>query len=245
MEQKVFIASPAFDGKVHIPFALSLSNLAIAFDRAGIQSEMFVVPSGSLLVAERNRLVEAFWNSDCTHLLFIDSDLGFPPEAVLSMLNANKDFVAGVYPARNPLDPTDISFLFRPKLTPVSEGIERIVQDGHLLAAEYVPSGFMLLTRSAIKQMRDFHLELYYEPQDPTKKHEAGFLLFNTEVWQGEFWGEDFVFCRRAREAGIEIWVDPLIEFDHAGRRGMLMVHLREQEKKLNLNEPELIMESA
>lgn len=232
MTEKLFIASPAFDGKVHIPFALSIADLTLALTTNKILHQFFIVPSGSLLVAERNRLVEAFWKTDCTHLLFIDSDLGFPAEAVLAMLKTKKDFVAGVYPARDPLNPTNINFLYRPKLESDSD-VGLIVQDGHLLGAEYIPAGFMLISRKAIKKMRDYYPELYYEPKDPTKKSEAAFLLFNTEVWQGEFWGEDFVFCRRARDAGIDIWVDPLIEFDHAGRRGMLMEFLRKQEESL------------
>jgi hypothetical protein len=47
-------------------------------------------------------------------------------------------------------------------------------------------------------------------------------MLFALEVYEGEFWGEDYVFCRRAAEAGVDIWVDPMIEFNHAGIEGRL-----------------------
>ena len=47
-------------------------------------------------------------------------------------------------------------------------------------------------------------------------------ILFNYENKLIEFFGEDYVFCNRAREAGIEIWCDPLIQFSHAGKIGML-----------------------
>jgi hypothetical protein len=181
-----------------------------------------VVKASSLLVAERNRILEAFWISDCTHLLCVDSDLGWPGEAVLAMLQANKDFIAGVYPARS-MDPNKNEFLFRP----MKNEDDSVITDNHLLKMEYVPAGFMLLNRNCVKKMRDFHKNLYYEPKTSHDKVESGYCLFNTEVWQGEFWGEDYVFCRRAREAGIDIWVDPLIQFDHNGKIGMLLETLR------------------
>lgn len=214
--RKLLIATPAYSGKVDIPYALSYANTYHFLTLNNIKVEPLIVASGSLLVAERNRILQYFWNSDCTHLLCVDSDLGWPPQAVLAMLNSNKDFIGGVYPARNQKD----IFLFRPFTEPSG----RIVNDKHLLKMNYIPAGFIMISRDCLSKMREFHKELYYEPkQQYVGNPEPGYCLFDTEVWDGEFWGEDYVFCRRAREAGIEIWVDPYIQFDHAGTLGMLI----------------------
>lgn len=212
---KLMIATPALDGKVNIPYLLSFTNTCTLLTSNGIEVVPLVVQSSSLLVAERNRLVQAFWLSDCTHLLCIDSDLGWPAEAVMAMLKEDKEFIAGIYPARG----NENTFLFRPVKNPD----ETIVNDRHLLKMEYIPAGFILLSKSCISKMREKFPELYFEPKVKLHNPEPGFCLFNTEVWDGEFWGEDYVFCRRAREAGVEIWVDPLIQFDHAGKIGMLL----------------------
>lgn len=217
----VFIATPAFSGQVTIPYALSLSETITALKAHGHDVTTRLTSSGSLLVAERNRLTEQFWGSGCDYMLCIDSDLGWPAQAVLAMLDAGKEFVCGVYPARGT---GGKEFTFRPTKNPD----ESIVQEKHLLKMEYVPAGFMLIRRSAIQKMRDKFSELYYCPKDPRNNPEPGYCFFNTELWEGEFWGEDYVFCRRAREAGVEIWCDPLIEFDHAGDRGMLMQVLQQ-----------------
>lgn len=214
MTIRVMVATPAYSGNVTIPYALSLSQTIQALSAHGIEVQPHIVASGSLLVAERNRIVQAFWESECTHLLCIDGDLGWPAQAVLAMLDAQKEFVAGVYPARG----DQKCFLFRP----VTAEDGTIVNDRHLLKMQYIPAGFMLLTRSVFQKMRDKYPELYYEPKDKRNNPEPGYCFFDTEVFEGEFWGEDFVFCRRARDAGIEIWVDPLIQFDHAGTIGML-----------------------
>jgi hypothetical protein len=214
---KLMIATPAYSGNVTIPYALSFSQTVGLLASNNIQVQPLITASGSLLVAERNRIVQAFWESDCTHLLCIDADLGWAPQAVLAMLNTGKEFVAGCYPARGKVR----EFLFRP----VKNKNGTIVQDEthkHLLKMEYVPAGFMLIARSVIKKMQDKHPELYYSPKDPRSKEESAYCFFNTEIWDGEFWGEDYTFCRKAREAGVEIWVDPLIQFDHAGTVGAL-----------------------
>lgn len=212
---KLMIATPAFSGKVDIPYAVSLASTLLLLAKQNIGVQFMLVPSGSLLVAERNSLVEAFWESDCTHMLCIDSDLGWPAEAVLAMLHSGKEFVAGVYPARG----AEKTFLFRPERNPD----ETLVTEKHLIKMQYIPSGFMLLAKSTIEKMRKAHPDLKFEPKDKSAINaRSGYCFFNTEVWEGEFWGEDFVFCRKAREAGVEIWVDPLIQFDHAGTIGML-----------------------
>lgn len=214
---RLMIATPAYSGKLDIPYAVSLAETVCILRSRGIVVETLIVPSGSLLVAERNRIVEQFWASECTHLLCVDGDLGWPAEAVTAMLQADKEFICGIYPARG----GNGAFMFRPMYR--EDDPNAIVTDGRLLGMQYVPAGFMLLSRPAIEKMREKHPDLYYEPKDPRNVSDKGYCFFNTEVWNGEFWGEDFVFCRKAREAGVEIWADPLIQFNHAGTIGALI----------------------
>ena len=221
--KSIFIATPAFDGRVHIPYALSLAETIFHLRAQNYEVKTHITASGSLLVAERNRAVQAFWDSGCDYMFCIDSDLGWPFQAVLAILEQNKEFICGVYPARGT---GGKEFTFRPALNED----ETIIQEKHLLKMQYVPAGFMIIHRSAIARMRDKFPELYYCPKDPRNNPEPGYCFFNTEIYEGEFWGEDYVFCRRAREAGVEIWCDPLIEFDHAGDRGMLVNVLKPKE---------------
>ena len=85
---------------------------------------------------------------------------------------------------------------------------------------QYIPAGFMLLQRIVLQEMILHFPELHYIPKDASLAHTEGHCLFNTELQDGEFWGEDYVFCRRARQAGFRIWIDPCIALDHAGVRG-------------------------
>ncbi len=222
---KIFLATPAFDGKVTVPYACSLCDTRLCMAANGIELIVRIHTSGSLLVRERNDLLKEFLKTDATHMLCVDSDIGWNPSDIKKLIDFDEDFVASLYPARG-----ERTFLFRG----VYEGENKrmAISEKHLLEMEYIPAGFMLLKRCVVEKMIDFFPELYYEPKDETLKHTAGHYLFATEIWNGEFWGEDYVFCRRARQAGFKIWVDPTIVLNHAGIQGAFIETLGTEPKK-------------
>lgn len=211
---KVFLATPAFSGKVNVSYAIALAETFALLASKRIETQICIHSSGSLLVAERNRLNKAFLASDCTHMLCIDADLAWPAQAVPALLEYDVDFVGGCYPARG-----ENIFLFRPVY--LENGA--IETDGKtLVKMNYIPAGFMLIKRHVIEKLHEVFSNQYFKPKDPSQEDQDGYCIFNTEVKDGEFWGEDFVFCRRIRECGFDIWVDPQIEFDHNGVRGQM-----------------------
>jgi hypothetical protein len=222
--RKVFFATPAFSGKVNVEYAISLAETYTLLSSKGIETQICIHSSGSLLVAERNRLNKSFLKTDCTHMLCVDSDLAWPAQAVPALLDYDVDFVAGSYPARG-----ENIFLFRPEYLPNGA----IVTNGNnLLKMNYIPAGFMLIKREVIEKLHEHFDCDYFKPKSKDQEEEDGFCIFNTEVRDGEFWGEDFVFCRKVRECGFDIWVDPMIEFNHAGTRGMMANCLTNDETK-------------
>jgi len=209
---KLFISTPAYSGKVNASYSIALAETVAHLAAKGISCQMFIPTSGSLLCAERNRILKKFLESDCTHILCIDGDLAWPSVAVEAMLKHNVDMVGGCYPAR-----LDNTFLFRP----CKEANGSLSTNGiSLMKMEYIPAGFLLMRRCVIEKMQEVHKDRYFKSKQGPP--EEGYALFNTEIYEGEFWGEDYVFCRLVREAGFDIWVDPMIQFNHEGRIGML-----------------------
>ena len=219
---KIFLATPAFDGKVNVSYACALAETRLYLASHAIEMEIRIHTSGSLLVRERNDLVKSFLASECTHMLCVDSDIAWHPKDVQRMINFDEDFVAALYPARGP----DRCFLFRGVY---GENKKMDVSEKKLLEMEYIPAGFMLLKRCVLEKMIAHFPELYYEPKDEGLKHTAGHYLFATELYDGEFWGEDYVFCRRARQAGFKIWIDPTIVLDHQGVSGAFIEALTDK----------------
>ena len=234
MNLKIFLCTPAFEGKVNIQYALSLSDTVLHLATKGIPVMIKITASGSLLPAERNRLTEAFLETDCTHMLCIDSDLGWPPQAVHELILKDMDFIAGCYPAR-----VGKVFIFRPENNP--DGSLVVDEKKKIIKMQYIPAGFMLIKRHVIEKMRSDNPDLYFEPKHPESTASKGYALFHLELRDGEFWGEDYHFCRIARKSGFEIWADPMIEFDHSGNRGCLAEILtNDREKSQNMEASKL-----
>ena len=213
------IASPCHHGKVDNVFTLSLIQSLYILDHNSIQTVVLLPATGSILAKERNKIIKAFIDSDCTHLLMIDSDIGWPASTPFNFLNLNKDIVAGIYPARCNTSHEN-KFIFLPDLA--SDGSIITNKSKTLLKILRAPAGFMMVTKDAILKMQEKHHDLKYEGIDINGNKEEGFVLFNTELKDGKFWGEDYVFCRNAIEAGINIWCDPTITFNHSGFIGCL-----------------------
>lgn len=212
---KIIIATPAYTGTVHSQYAVSLAETKALLKERDIESEILINKSSSLITVERNSLVYCFMQTDATHMLCIDADLGWPPQSVIDLIDYDEEFVGGVYPSRTE---TSLKYLARPLLYD-SNTVYR--SSKNLIAIEYMPAGFMLLKRSVIEKMIDKFSDLFYYSNQLKV-----YCLFDQELSNGIYWGEDFIFCRRAREAGIKIWADPVIEFDHAGNKGMYMEEL-------------------
>ena len=214
--QKVMIATPAYDGKVFAQYATSLIDTVMVLAQNGYACNIQLAVGGSLLVHDRNRILMKFMQSDCEFLLCLDSDLGWNPQAVVRLLNIGKEMSGGCYPARD-----GKGFHFRPVFNEDKSIV--VEKETGLLKMESIPAGFMLLRRSAIEKMQQNFAHTYYKPKSKENANDDGYMLFALEVYEGEFWGEDYVFCRRATQSGIDIWVDPTIEFNHAGISGRLI----------------------
>ena len=96
----VLICLPTYSEEVHINFAFSLLDLTRALTDSGSSYEMLHVAS-SQIVRARNFFANYFLNHPkFTHLLFLDTDMKFPAEAVIKLLAANKALPGVAYPFR-------------------------------------------------------------------------------------------------------------------------------------------------
>lgn len=148
----------------------------------------FLSHEGAILHLMRERLVKKAIDLNCTHLLFVDSDMVFEKDAVLRLLEADKDIIGADYNRRKlPLENTVKHF--NPKQR----------YDDYLYKVESVGTGFMLIKLSIF--------DFLPEPWFFWESNQDGDLVR----------GEDYWFCRLAREKGFEVWVDLSLEVKHRG----------------------------
>lgn len=204
---KAFIAVPT-RGTSAIAFSESLAVTCCALTLAKAEVSIAYHQANNFVDMSRNKLIARFMQSDCTHLFFVDDDMGWNAEAVLKMIAKDKDFIAGIGPLK-----TDSGNDYACHLYSNPDG-STVVEDGsdYLMKAQFVGGAFLILKRHAIQKMIDAYPELKSEAVDPA----FGYSLFESK-YRPLWMTEDYQFCERWRDAGGEIWCYPNIAFTHQG----------------------------
>lgn len=208
--RKLFIAIPTYDGKLNIKTAFNLAQLMMVASQHRVSVVMGHLAGCSIITVARNALVQQFLQTDCTDLLFIDSDVVAGAGDVMRLLaqSQDKDVAAGLYPRRA----MDKNFFVD---IPKDENGDMIF-DGSMLKVNRIGTGFMLIKRHVFEKLIADHPEWEYEtkPEEGSK----AYAVFDFANVNGRYTGEDYLFCDRARAAGFEIWVDVEISLPHIGQ---------------------------
>lgn len=195
MQKSLFVGVPIHDGKIHHACVSGLLSVYSEFSgRCAIETVI-----GSFLPRSRDILTAKFLDSGATHMLCLDSDIGFVAEDVNKLLESNKDFISGVYCKKT--DTADVPARLSGKV------------DNGLLSADYVPAGFIVLSRQCVERMVGAYRSMQYFHSGGS----AWALWASTFDTGKEYSGEDVAFCNRWRAIGGDIFIDPSVIVRHYG----------------------------
>src|SRR5689334_13146254 len=93
--RRVMICTPVYR-ETSWQYTRSLVDTCIAFERLGVGHRAQFVIGNSNLPRARNELVAEFLATDCTDLLFVDSDMGWRPNDALRLLASEREVIGGV-----------------------------------------------------------------------------------------------------------------------------------------------------
>ena len=104
-KRKLFVATPMYGGMCAGMYTRSISDLAAICAKYQIQLQLYFLFNESLITRARNYCADEFMRSNATHLMFIDSDIGFNPQDVIAMLammtdESDYDVMGGPYPKK-------------------------------------------------------------------------------------------------------------------------------------------------
>ncbi len=212
----------SFSGSVCREFLPSFVETMTVLGAAGIASSICMVPGDPYLSKARNSIVFRFLTKSpgATHLFFLDDDLGWPAQKALDLINHDVDVVAGCYPKK-----TDKGE-YPCQIDVDADGTWK--QHNGLWRAKLAPTGFMCIKRHVLEKMAA-RSGLYVD-STTIGATDAQWNVFDMG-WRtnegdcpqeqagiaGQWWGEDYYFCRKWRDMGGEVWIDPDIMFTHRG----------------------------
>ncbi len=217
-KQHIQFGLPCYGGMLYESVATSLIKFAIYAQKLGMNFSLDTMINESLVQRARNHLVAKFLeNGAATHLMFIDSDIGFEPEHIFKLLLHNKDIVGGLYPKKT--IPPDYVVNVSPEA--VGENGHVNVTDG-LLPVSRLGTGFMMIKREVFEK----HMVAYPNTKftnniglDP-KYNPFCYTFFDCWISQDEnreYLSEDWGFIVKSRVIGIQVYADPTIRLNHSG----------------------------
>lgn len=214
-QKNIVIAFPAYTGQVHCGTMRSLIYDLMSLVNAGHMVRIVEEIGNADIARCRSMIVAKFLNSDATQLVMIDTDVCWEPGGLVRLVNHPVQFCAGAYPKRVGERP---QFDLRMK----DQKIQSLDPKTGLLEVEAVPTGFISMKRSMLEAM----VKQYPESKFAFEQCPNGVAwdLFDA-FWETDGnglrskYGEDYSFCRRWRNMGGQIWVDPSISMGHLGTK--------------------------
>jgi len=206
---RVHFCIPCYGGMLTEQTFMSFIKWGNTARQLGIEWAIETMNNESLISRGRNTLTAKFLNNtESTHLMFIDADIGWEPWHLLAMIDRDVDVIGGLYPMKTmPIKWVVNGF----------EGAEQ-GEDG-LQEVSKTGTGFMLIKRQVFEDMKA-------HPAVKPYKSDIGLApeldqhmrtYFDTAVRENRYYSEDWTFCENWRDLGGKIWVDKRVMLRHTG----------------------------
>lgn len=241
-KKKLFVATPMYGGQCAGMYSRSVADLSAMCAQYQIPLQLYYLFNESLITRARNYCADEFLRSGATHLMFIDSDIGFNPNDVIALLalqtdESPYDVIGGPYPKKciswekikiavdkgfadedpNNLEKFVGDYVFNPKNgaqeIPIGEPVE-VMEMG---------TGFMMIRRKTFDVYKEAFPHLSYKPDhirtaafDGSREIHAYFDCIIDPVSK-RYLSEDYMFCYNTAKAGMKVWLCPWMSMQHVG----------------------------
>ena len=241
-KRKIFVATPMYGGQCHGMYTKSMCDLSKLCQAYEVDMKAWFMFNESLITRARNYCADEFMRSDFTHMMFIDSDIGFDPNDVLTLAALSEpgseyEIMCGPYPKKTIAwekikravdkgwadeSPSELErfvgdYVFNP-----DENTEEIRLDEPVSVLEG-GTGFMMIQRSAFEKFAKAYPDLSYLPDHVRTKSFDGsreiMCYFDAliDYKSKRYLSEDYMFCQWSREIGVKTWMCPWMKLIHNG----------------------------
>jgi len=234
----IMFAIPCYDQQISEATFMSIIKMTMYCRDRGIKFAISTI-TDSLISRARNNIAAKFLaNSEFTHMMFIDADIGFQPEDVIKLLWHDKEIITGSYPIKeinwkkvkhdavvkdiryDELMSKSLRFVVNPVKS--QDQVTLKVDNGAIEIFD-AGTGFMLIKRTCFEKMMKEYPNLKYDDDTGSlteKEKQYTYAFFNSYIdpHRNRFLSEDYGFCRYWQDIGGKVWVDPNINMVHIGR---------------------------
>jgi len=192
MEIKIAIGLPTNRG-VKTLTAQSLMEMVAGSD---LDFHIIVSTKGYNTAENRNYITAQAIKADCTHLLLLDDDMVYEKGLIERLVAHDKDIVGATYHVRRlteeGINGNVIEYFDE-------ENDMKLLEGNDLFKCKALGGGLLLLDLKAVMRVE--------QPYFWYKVLKVGMVEMSNDWW----------FCEKAREAGLDVWCDPSIHLKHIG----------------------------
>jgi hypothetical protein len=228
---KITIATPMYGGFCTGQYTQGVISTISKLNSLGIKVDWLRLMNESLITRARNELTRIFLNSDSNFLMFIDSDISFDENAVLTLIKADKDISCGIYPAKEinwqqikksieqKGSLKDYSGSFVVKFS--DEEKQLITDKDGMIEIDHGGTGFMLIKRQVFETLYNKVPE--YRSSNKKSPTTNDFIspitkeFFSTSIVNNVLLSEDYHFCNLWKKNKGKIFMSPFIKLEHVG----------------------------
>ena len=200
----ILFCTPCYGGMVTAQHFQSCMNLKEELTKIGLAHDWLIGWNESLITRARNEMTATFLSTGHSHMMWLDADIESTPEDVAKLWNLQADIAVGVYAMKK----RDKQWFAAWKDGSLVKDLDQFTNP---IEVDYAGTGFMLISRNVIERLVQT-AESYDGPNGRVP------ALYMTPIHNDGFESEDYHFCRKAREAGFKIMMDPSVRLGHWGQ---------------------------
>lgn len=237
--KRLFVATPMFGGNCTGMYTKSCLDLQKICDDNDIHVEFYYIFNESLITRARNYCVDKFLKSDCTHMMFIDGDIGFNAYDVIKLMimcepSRGLDIVTAPYPKKiiswdkvkhavesgyandnaNVLSEFASQYAFN-----VADNAKTFDLNTPTQVKE-TGTGFMMIHRTVFIDYASAYPHMAYVSDHQSnfnKKEITAFFDTGIDNESRRYLSEDYMFCRNVNSIGKQIFMCPWMKLNHIG----------------------------
>ena len=237
--KRLFVATPMFGGNCTGMYTKSCLDLQKICDDNDIHVEFYYIFNESLITRARNYCVDKFLKSDCTHMMFIDGDIGFNAYDVIKLMimcepSRGLDIVTAPYPKKiiswdkvkhavesgyandnaNVLSEFASQYAFN-----VADNAKTFDLNTPTQVKE-TGTGFMMIHRTVFIDYASAYPHMTYVSDHQSnfnKKEITAFFDTGIDNESRRYLSEDYMFCRNVNSIGKNIFMCPWMKLNHIG----------------------------
>jgi hypothetical protein len=184
-------------------FIAAMEATVPLLDAAGIEHQMVFEVGCPYISHARATMTRKALDAGADVIVYLDHDLSWDPAEMVQFVQTEAEVLAGSYRFKK----DEVEYMGT--IQSDTFGRPMVTKDGHIVA-EWVPAGFLKVSRGALrKMMKAFPELLYGAPEAPH------FDLFNHGAHNWLWYGEDYAFSRRYNERCGPVWIMPDLNLTH------------------------------